>query len=115
MQTLNLRQETTIGFDTESQTRPVFTKGQDQKLSCLVQLTTACAVYLLQLREETVLPLLAEVFAAPHIVKAGVAVANDVCGLKGIFLFIDSSMVDFGHAALCHGRKQTFLCSLAGC
>jgi hypothetical protein len=62
-----------------------------------------------------VLPLLAELFAAPHIVKAGVAVANDVCGLKRIFPLVDSSMVNFGHAAVCHGRKQTSLCSLAGC
>ncbi len=109
---LDLRQETIIGFDTE--TRPVFQKGQGQKPPCLVQLATARAVYLFQLREKMVLPLLAELLAAPHIIKVGVAVANDICGLKRVFPFVESNMVDVGLAALRRGIKQSGLRNLAG-
>ncbi len=107
----DLRRQTVIGFDTETQ--PVFQKGQGQKPPSLVQLSSAHAVYLFQLRHNMVLPLLAELLAASNIVKAGVAVAGDIAGLKRIFPFVESNMVDIGLAALGQGMKQTGLRNLA--
>jgi hypothetical protein len=107
----DLRQQTVIGFDTETQ--PVFHKGQGQKPPSLVQLASANAVYLFQLREKMVLPLLAELLAASQIVKAGVAVAGDIVGLKRVFPFVESNMIDVGLAARGGGMKQTGLRNLA--
>jgi ribonuclease D len=107
----DLRHETIIGFDTETQ--PVFQKGQGQKPPALVQLASANAVYLFQLREKMVLPLLAELLASSHIVKAGIAVAGDLVGLKRIFAFEESNMMDIGFAARGQGMRQTGLRNLA--
>src|SRR6266704_3492949 len=52
----DLRQESIAGFDTE--TRPAFKKGESH-LPALVQVATARAVYLFQLRRTEVHPLLA--------------------------------------------------------
>jgi hypothetical protein len=107
----DLRRQTVIGFDTETQ--PVFHKGQGQKPPALLQLASEHAVYLFQLRHNTVLPLLAELLSASHIVKAGVAVAADVAGLKRVFSFDERNMLDIGLAAKCQGMKQTGLRNLA--
>ena len=107
----DLRRQAIIGFDTETQ--PVFQKGQGQKPPSLVQLASEHAVYLFQLRHKMVLPLLAELLAASHIVKAGVAVAGDISGLKRIFPFAESNMVDIGLAAHCQGMQQSGLRNLA--
>jgi hypothetical protein len=107
----DLRGETIIGFDTETQ--PVFQKGQGQKPPSLVQMASAHAVYLFQLRDKMNLPLLAELLAASHIVKAGVAVAGDIAGLKRVFAFAESNMVDIGEVARRQGMHQTGLRNLA--
>ena len=107
----DLLRQTVIGFDTETQ--PVFRKGQGQKPPSLVQLASGNAVYLFQLREKIVWPLLAELLAASHIVKAGVAVAGDIVGLKRVFAFDECSMMDIGLAARSQGMKQTGLRNLA--
>jgi hypothetical protein len=97
----DLRQEKVLGFDTE--TRPAFKKGESYP-PCLVQLATAQAVYLFQLRETFVFPLIAELMAAPHIVKAGVSVADDLRGLKTVFPFADKNVIDLGRAAQSYER-----------
>ena len=107
----DLRGEAIIGFDTE--TKPVFQKGQGQKPPALVQMASAQAVYLFQLRDKMNLPLLAELLAAPHIVKTGVAVAGDIAGLKRVFAFAESNMVDIGEVARRQGMHQTGLRNLA--
>jgi ribonuclease D len=107
----DLRHETIIGFDTETQ--PVFRKGQGQKPPSLVQLASANAVYLFQLSEKLVLPLLSELLSSAQLVKAGVAVAGDIAGLKRIFAFDERGMMDIGLAARNQGLKQTGLRHLA--
>src|SRR5688572_27625165 len=67
----DIQHQSVVGFDTE--TRPAFKKGERYDPS-LVQVATAGAVYLFQLRRVDVIPGLAAVLSDARIVKAGVAV-----------------------------------------
>lgn len=107
----DLLQETVVGFDTE--TRPAFRKGESYHPS-LFQAATARAVYLFQLRHREAFPLLAEVLSEKRIVKAGVAVADDLRTLKHVFNFVDHGVVDLGLVARRAGYGQTGLRNLAG-
>ena len=107
----DIRQETVVGFDTE--TRPAFRKGEIY-LPCLVQVATAAAVFLFPLRRPGVFPLLVELLAAPHIIKAGVSLAYDLRSLKQVFPFIEKSVLDLGQVARRFGLDQTGVRNLAG-
>ena len=107
----DFRQESVVGFDTE--TRPSFRKGESHP-TCLVQAATAGTVYLFQLRRLDVFPILAELLAAPRIVKAGVALAHDLRSLKLVFPFPEQNVLDLGVVARRCGFDQTGLRNLAG-
>lgn len=107
----DLRQESVVGFDTE--TRPSFKKGEVH-LPCLVQVATARAVYLFQLQQLDSFDVLAELLAAPRIVKSGVALANDLRQLKLLFAFSEQNVLDPGVVARRRGLRQTGLRNLAG-
>jgi ribonuclease D len=107
----DLMQETVVGFDTE--TRPAFRKGESY-LPSLFQAATARAVYLFQLRRKETFPLLTELLTEKRIVKAGVAVADDLRTLKRVFHFADQGVVDLGLLARRAGYGQTGLRNLAG-
>jgi len=107
----DIQQEQIVGFDTE--TRPAFKKGERYD-PALVQVATARAVYLFQLRRVDVIPGLAEVLSAPGVVKAGVAVARDLQDLKQVFAFAEKSVVDLGVIARRRGLEQTGVRNLAG-
>lgn len=107
----DIRQEGVVGLDTE--TRPAFTKGEHH-LPCLVQVATARAVYLFQLRQVDCADALAEVLAAPGIVKAGIALAHDLRQLKLVFPFEPNAVLDLGSVAKRHGIGQSGLRNLAG-
>ena len=107
----DIRQEGVVGFDTE--TRPAFRKGE-RHLPCLVQIATAAAVYLFQLQRVDCSDALAEILAAPDIVKAGVALGHDLRQLKQLFPFEAASVLDLGLVARRHGLEQTGLRNLAG-
>lgn len=108
---LDIRQESVVGFDTE--TRPAFRKGESH-LPCLVQAATAGAVYLFQLRQLDVFEVLAELLAEPRIVKVGVALANDLRPLKLLFPFTETNVLDLGVVARRCSLSQTGLRNLAG-
>ena len=107
----DLRRETIVGLDTE--TRPAFRKGESH-LPALVQLATARAVYLFQLRRTEVFPVLAELLADPRIVKAGISLKDDLRALKQVFPFEEQNMLDLGHLARANGLGQTGVRNLAG-
>ena len=107
----DLRSEAVVGLDTE--TRPAFKKGESH-LPCLVQVATARAVYLFQLRRTEVFPLLAELLSEPRIVKAGVSLADDLRALKRVLPFAEKNMLDLGLAARRSGFEQTGVRNLAG-
>jgi ribonuclease D len=107
----DIRQEGVVGFDTE--TRPAFKRGETH-LPCLVQAATARAVYLFQLRQIEVFPVLAELLAQPRTVKVGVALANDLRPLKRLFPFAEQNVLDLGVVARRCSLTQTGLRNLAG-
>ncbi len=107
----DMREEPVVGFDTE--TRPAFKKGQRYHPS-LVQVATARAVYLFQLRRVDVIPALADMLADARIVKTGVAVARDLLDLKAVFAFTENNVIDVGVRARRRGLQQTGVRNLAG-
>lgn len=107
----DIRAERVVGLDTE--TRPAFRKGESH-LPCLVQVATARAVYLFQLRLVDCADALAGLLAAPGTVKAGVALAHDLRQLRQLFPFEAAGVLELGAVARRHGMHQTGLRNLAG-
>lgn len=107
----DLRQESIIGFDTE--TRPAFRKGETH-LPCLVQAATARKVYLFQLRQPEVYPVIAELLIETRSVKVGIAMAHDLRSLKLLFPFNEMNVLDLGVVARRCRLEQTGLRNLAG-
>ncbi len=108
----DILEESVVGFDTE--TRPAFRRGESYP-PCLVQVATARVVYLFQLSHLAAFPLIVELLASPSIVKAGVAMADDLRQLKLVlFPFEAKRVVDLGIEADRCGIEQTGLRNLAG-
>jgi ribonuclease D len=107
----DMREEDVLGVDTE--TRPAFRKGESY-LPSLAQVATARAVYLFPLQRLDCSGLLAELLAAPGIVKTGVGLSDDLRQLKLLFPFAEASVLDLGHVARRRGLRQTGLRNLAG-
>ena len=107
----DIRKESVVGFDTE--TRPSFVKGQSH-LPCLVQIATARAVYLFQLRRRDFSTVLTEILESPRIVKSGISLADDIRQLKQLFTFEQAGVLDPGIVANRNGLAQTGLRNLAG-
>ena len=107
----DLRQEAVVGLDTE--TRPAFKKGESH-LPALVQVATARAVYLFQLRRTEVFPALADLLSEPRTIKAGVSLKDDLRALKQVFPFEEKNMLDLGWVARSNGFGQTGVRNLAG-
>lgn len=108
---LDLREESVIGFDTE--TRPAFRKGETH-LPCLAQLATARRVYLFRLHEPRLSDALAELLAKSSLTKVGVALAHDLRSLRLLFPFAEKNVLDLGVVARRHRISQTGLRNLAG-
>jgi len=107
----DLEGESAVGFDTE--TRPAFRKGESH-LPSLAQVATARAVYLFPLRYEHTHTAIARLLGAAHVVKAGVALANDMGSLRQVFTFTERNVLDLGHVARRCGLAQTGVRNLAG-
>lgn len=91
-----LLQEKILGFDTE--TKPTFRKGKLNAPS-LVQFAGKDVVFLVQLQWIAMGPEIAAVLEAPHILKAGVSVREDVHDLQKMYSFTPASLVDLGEVA----------------
>jgi len=87
----SLKAETVLGFDTES--RPSFKKGVSYPVA-LLQLSTKDKVYIFQLKKLKNLKDIFSVLADPQIIKAGVAIQDDVIGLKKLHFFEDKGFVE---------------------
>ncbi len=107
----DILREAVVGFDTES--RPAFRKGESH-LPSLAQVATARAVYLFPLQRLDCSGLLGALLGAPHIVNAGIALADDLRQLQQLFEFSPAAALDLGHVARRHGLKQTGLRNLTG-
>ncbi len=94
-----LEAEDLLGFDTE--TRPAFRKGQSY-LPSLIQFAGGEAVYVVQVGRTGLPKPVARLLALPHIVKAGVAVHDDIKGLQELRQFAAAGFVDIGAVAREH-------------
>jgi ribonuclease D len=107
----DILQETVVGFDTE--TRPSFRVGESYPPS-LAQVATGRAVYLFQVQHHAVARAVADLLAEERIVKAGVALSDDLKALKKLIHFTEKSIVDLGSVARRQGLKQTGVRNLTG-
>lgn len=92
-----MQDEPLLGFDTE--TRPVFKKGQQPGPPTLLQLATASEVFLFQLK---LIPLengLAQLLGSRKIIKSGVSVRDDILGLKRLHKFKAGGFIDLGEVS----------------
>lgn len=89
-----LESEAILGFDTE--TRPVFRKGQGPFPPALVQLAAADHVYLFQISLLSFGDGLKDLLAEPSVVKTGVSVTDDVKALRDLSPFEPAGFVDLG-------------------
>ncbi len=105
-----LRQETVLGFDTE--TRPTFTKGKTCR-PALIQLATADTVYLIQLTHVSFCDDIADLLASPEVLKVGVAIHDDMKALARIHPFTAGGVVDLAVMARARGIQAQGLRTLA--
>ena len=105
-----LWKEKVLGFDTE--TRPVFTRGKSGN-PALLQLGGENCVFLFQLNRVPFGEALVDLLADPHIVKAGVAVRDDLRALARLHAFTPGGAVDLAHLAKARGVQAQGLRSLA--
>jgi ribonuclease D len=80
-----------LGFDTE--TRPSFKKGEFHKVS-LIQLALPNKVFLIQVQKTGLSEDLAKILSNPKIIKAGVAIHDDIKGLQKFRRFHPEGFVD---------------------
>jgi len=100
-----------IGFDTE--TRPSFKRGQNYKVA-LIQLALPNQVYLIRTHFTGVPEELAAIFENPNIVKAGVAIHDDIKALQKFKKFEPGSFVDLSTVARKAGYQVESVKKLTG-
>lgn len=91
-----LSTETLLGFDTE--TRAAFRSGDSYRPS-LLQLASAKEVFLFQIKLTGLIPELCEILSHPNILKAGVAIRDDVSELRKLAPFQPAGFVELAHCA----------------
>lgn len=106
----SLRGETLLGFDTES--RPSFKKGKVYPTS-LVQLAGSKLVVLIRLNHVGLTEPLAALLADPGVVKAGVAIRDDMRSLQKLHDFTPAGLADLADMAKKRGIKAQGLRTLA--
>ncbi len=72
----NLLRHDVLGFDTE--TKPVFKKGQKQNPIALIQLSTERTAYLFRVNETGMTPGLRKIIESPEILKIGQAMKHEL-------------------------------------
>jgi|SRR5690606_28224629 len=80
-----------VGFDTE--TRPSFKKGQSFKVA-LLQLAIPDKVFLIRTHHTGITQHLSAIFENEAIIKAGVAIRDDIKALQGLRQFNPASFID---------------------
>jgi ribonuclease D len=106
----DLAKESVLGFDTE--TRPSFHADQQFKVS-LLQLATAQKAYLFRLHYIDFPQELAAIMSSEHIIKAGVAIRDDVKALQKLAPFEPRGFFDLADEARRRGIKSFGLRGLA--
>ncbi len=102
--------EEILGFDTE--TKPTFKKGRKNKVS-LIQLSTGSLACLFRINKLGLPDELIDLLSDPDVVKAGVAVHDDIRFLKGVKKFDPSGFVDLQNFVKDFGIQSSGLKKLA--
>jgi ribonuclease D len=102
--------EKILGFDTE--TRPTFHKGRKNKVS-LIQLSTGNLACLFRINKFGIPDELMELLSDSNVIKAGVAVHDDIRFLKGIKKFEPSGFIDLQSFVKDYGIQSSGLKKLA--
>jgi ribonuclease D len=98
-----LANEKELGFDTE--TRPSFKKGERYEIS-LLQLSTKDCAYLFRLHKFKFPKQLADILSNQEIIKAGVAVHDDIKGLQRLYSFEANGFIELADEAKNQGYKN---------
>jgi ribonuclease D len=99
-----------LGFDTE--TKPSFRKGRKNKVS-LIQLATDDLACLIRINKIGIPQELADLLANPDVIKAGVAIHDDIRFLKTVRKFSPSGFVDLQRLVKEYGIQSSALNKLA--
>lgn len=86
-----LKNQSALGFDTE--TRPTFKKGRKNKVA-LLQLSTPETAFVFRLNKMGLSDELTGILADPTIQKVGVAIKDDIVGLKELNSFSPAGFVE---------------------
>jgi len=105
-----IRKTKVFGFDTE--TRPVFRKGRKNGVA-LLQLATDRKAYLLRLNKTGLPQALSEILSSNHIIKAGIAIHDDIKMLQSRNNFTPGGFVDLQTVAQRIGVKNIGLKKMA--
>jgi len=105
-----LRGSAVLGFDTE--TRPSFKKGKKNKVS-LIQLANEELACLVRINKIGIPPQLASLLANENVIKAGVAVHDDIRFLRNVRGFEPSGFVDLQKFVRDYGIEVSGLKKLA--
>lgn len=99
-----------LGFDTE--TKPTFKKGKKNVVS-LIQLSTESLACLIRINKIGIPDELADLLSDPHVIKAGVAVHDDIRFLKSVRKFNPDGFVDLQSFVKDFGIQSSGLKKLA--
>ncbi|NMC37380.1 MAG: 3'-5' exonuclease domain-containing protein 2 [Bacteroidales bacterium] len=99
-----------LGFDTE--TRPSFRRGRKNRVS-LIQLANSEVACLFRINRIGIPDELASLLANPDVIKAGVAVHDDIRFLKKVNGFVPSGFVDLQKFVKDYGIENSGLKKLA--
>lgn len=105
-----IRNSQLLGFDTE--TRPSFRKGKKNRVS-LIQLANESSACLIRINRIGIPPELADLLANPSVIKAGVAVHDDIRFLSSVRKFSPSGFIDLQKMVKAYGIQSSGLKKLA--
>jgi len=91
-----IRKHHIVGFDTE--TKPVFVKGQSHKVA-LLQIAMDEKVFLIRLNKTGMTPEIIDFLENTHILKAGVALRDDLIALKKLQMFEPGGIVELAEVS----------------
>lgn len=108
---LDIEKHAIVGFDTE--TRPSFKRGQIYKVA-LLQLAVPNKVYLIRLHHTGLPKEITEIFENNEIIKAGVAIHDDIKSLQKLSNFKPTAFVELSTMAKSVGLQVESVKKLAG-
>jgi ribonuclease D len=105
-----LKEKKILGFDTE--TRPSFRKGRKNKVS-LIQLANSDLACLFRINRIGIPEEIVDILADPEVIKAGVAVHDDIRFLKHVRKFNPEGFIDLQKIVKDYGINSSGLRKLA--